>query len=326
MIVQNPVLWFLGLGPEDRRMVRETAGDGYDCRVLDDPDAPELASLLDRGDADDPLLLWLDGNTWCRLRRERPDVVEALQLVPTVLVLAANAGRELLEEALESHVQQVVRSPLDRPQVFDALSRAREARNMYQDMTRMAREIMMGRELLERKSEVCTFLFQAFAGLSNAADARDLMEGCGRAMREALVLRGLHAVWWGNGERDTYLLDTPRESPEAESWRAFLRERAGRNADDRASLCVYSGRVGAAPETDSVFLLPLDVRGRRCGVLALDLGRPLLPGRDLALALDAVRRHLALVLWERGGDEEFFAGSPDIPARLMARTQRIASV
>lgn len=307
MTAQNPLLWFLGLTPEDRRVVRETAGDGYQCHALNGPDAPELASILDKGDTDDPLLLWLGGDAWLTLRRERPDVAELLQLVPTVLVLEAAAERELLEQALTGRFQQVVRCPLDRAQVFDALSRAREARNMYQDMARMAREIMMERELLERKSEVCAFLFQSFTGLGEAVNAKDLMLCCRRAMQAAFRLEGLHAVWWGSGGRTAYLLDVPEDTVEAGTWRTFLREKAGLGEGNPGDILVCSGGGGCPPDTERTLLLPLELRGRRCGVLALDLEHPLLPGRDLVLALDAVRRHLALVLWERGRDEEFFA-------------------
>lgn len=322
MTAQPPILWFLGLDPEDRRVVRDTAGDGYECRALAGPDAPELASVLDKGDADDPLLLWLGGAAWLALRRERPDVADLLQLVPTVLALDADADRSLLEQALVERFQQVIRCPLDRAQVFDALSRAREVRNMYQDMARMAREIMMERELLERKSEVCSFLFQSFGSLGEAANARDLIWCCRQAMQKAFRLEGLHALWWGNGGRSVYLLDVPEDSAVVDVWRNFLREKAGRSHTDGEDVLVCCGGAGNNPETERTLLLPLEIRGQRCGVLALDLAGPLLPGRDLALALDAVRRHLALVLWERGRDEEFFAAPVSAHPGPVVRHQR----
>ncbi len=323
---QSPLLWLLGLAPEDRRVVRETAGDGYQCRLLDDMDASALASALEQDD--DPLLLWLGSGVWRTLRREHPGVADLLQLVPAVLVLEADADRPLLEQALEGHFQQVARFPLDRKQVFEALSRAREARNMYQDMARMAREIMMERELLERKSEVCAFLFQAFAGLDGAADARELMACCRQAMKEAFPVKGVRALWWGSGGRAAYLLDASDGSAEAEAWRAFLRERTGMDGAGDGEALVGRDNGKKAPEPERTLLLPLEIRKRRCGILALDLERPLLPGRDLALALDAVRKHLAFILWERGGDEEFFAASSSTSASSdsLPQKRRSASV
>ncbi len=325
MIAQSPLLWLLGLAPEDRRVVLEAASDGYQCRLLDDADASALASMLEQGD--DPLLLWMGSGVWRTLRGERSDVADLLQLVPTVLVLEANADRPLLEQALEGHFQQVARFPLDRKQVFEALSRAREARNMYQDMARMTREIMMERELLERKSEVCAFLFQAFAELGEAADARELMTCCCRAMKEAFPVKGVHALWWGSGGQ-TYLLDAPEGTAEAEAWHAFLRERTGVDGGGDGKILAGCGGGRKTPGSERALLLPLEIRERRCGVLALDLERPLLPGRDMALALDAVRKHLALILWERGGDGELFAAPLSTPASSdsLPRRQRSASV
>ena len=308
MIAQTPVLWFLGLRPEVRRIVQETAGDGYECRLLAGADA--LASALDRGD--DPLLLWLGSAVWQTLRAELPNVAEILQLIPTVLVLEAEADQRLLVQALDGHFQQVIRFPLDRGQVFDALSRAREVRNMYQDMERMAREIMMDRELLERKSEVCAFLFQSITGLGNAPHARDLIECCRRTMREALPVEAVHALWWGGAKRAISLLDAPEGTPEAEAWQSLLLERAAADGLGYAPMTLHCGEVKRLPQPERTLLLPLEIRGQRCGILALDMERPLSLGRDLSLALDAVRRHLAFVLWERAQDGEFFAGlSPD---------------
>lgn len=314
----DAILWFLGLSPEDRRLVREAAGDGYDCRALDDLDSEELASILKRGDADDPLLLWLDGRTWLTLRRERPDILQHIELVPSVLVLDAHCPRESLELAVDAHFQQVIRRPLERAQVFDALSRAREGHNMFMDMTRMAREIMMGRELLERKADVCSFLFQTFAGISHAPDARALLTECGRAMRTAFPLDGLHAVWWGGGQ-NVFMLEAPAGGAHAEAWSAFLRKQAFLSeaqtwlTDGAADIVLYGEKQGGLPEPGKILMLPLDIRGKQYGALALHLPQSLLSGRDMALALDAVRRYLALALWERNGDREFFAAAPATP-------------
>lgn len=322
MTTQAPVLWFLGLRPEALRIVQEAAGDGYECRLLSGTDA--LISALEGGD--DPLLLWLGSAVWRTLRTGLPNAAEIVQLIPTVLVLEADADRALLEQALDGHFQQVIRFPPDRQQVFDALSRAREVRNMYQDMERMAREIMMDRELLERKSEVCAFLFQSMTGLGSAAHARDLIECCRRTMREALPVEAVHVLWWGRDTRAVSLLGAPEGTPEAGAWQRLLLERAAADGVGHASMTLYCGDVTRPPQPERTLLLPLEIRGQRCGILALDMDRPLSFGRDLSLALDAVRRHLALVLWERAQDGEFFAALPPDSAACEGGQERSLSV
>lgn len=320
MTAQTPctILWVLGLSAGEQRLVQETAGGGYFCRSLDGLHARELAAILERGEADDPLLLWLGSRAWLELRREQPEIMQSMELVPSVLVLECGSEREVLEQALDAHFQQVLRAPLDRPQVFDALSRAREARNMYLDMTRMAREIMMNRELLERKSDVCSFLFRSFAGIGGAGDARALLAECGRAMGEVFAVHGLHAVWWGSGPAPVYIVGAEPNAPAAETWVRFLRDRtsdavAGNSAPDGGGAVLYAGGGGEGPETGQVIMLTLDIHGVRHGVLALHVREPLLPGRDMAQALDAVRHYVALTLWERGTDRKFFAGSEAWP-------------
>ncbi len=299
---EKNTLWMLGLEPEDERLLRQTAGDAYHCDAIDLLSAREIASILEDAEGGEPLLLWAGGAFWRGLE-PGSDLMRSLALVPTALVLEPHPGSEALEQALEAHVQQVVRSPLAADRVFDVLSRAREARNVYNDMTRMAREIVMNRELLERKSGVCSFLFEFFGALDHELDAAGLVRECGKAARGFFDATGFHAAWWGEGGRIDYFLGA--EQGAAEAWHGFLRERAARFASgpEEGSVVCVGGSHGL-PENANPILLPLNVCGRVRGLAAVAVKPDYLPGRDMAQALQVVCRHLALALWAHSGGAE----------------------
>lgn len=338
----NSSMWFFGIQAEEIRRIRDAAGTGYDCRLLDSIGSDAILSLLE-GVESEPLLIWLGTQTWLSLRDENPDLLRHILLAPTVLAIENNASREVLELALAAHVQQVVRVPLIDEQIFDALSRAREARNIYDDMTRMSREIHIGRELMERKSNVCSMLFRFFEHVGAAKSAHDVLRGCAASL-SCFPVEGVHGVWWGNGG-PAYALVGVDVPGLAESWFAFLVEQTAklrpvqkqqlptapaspktgeRQDSERAEIrCLCAGApvpaYGSAhssasstdggPNSGHVLLLTLEVGTLVCGVLALHLRESCLCGRDTTLAINAMRRHLALVMWEGAQHEAFFAGA-----------------
>lgn len=312
MTAQSPcnMLWLLGLDPKDRDIVQRIAGASYTCKILDDLSMEALADILDRADSEDPLLLWLGSKTWLEVMENHQVIALSMELLPTVLVLEPDPSYDVLEQALEARVQQVLRAPVEEAQIFDALSRAREAQNVYHDMSRMAREVMMERELLERKTDVCSFLFHFFSGVGDAANARELVSGCSKAMEEYFALQGLHAVWWGESPNIEYLVGVDEHTEAAGTWYSFLKEQAHRlHPLGNDGPCLCGGGKSCVPDSGKVLMLPLYIRDRDCGFIVLHLRDDLQPSRDMALALDVVRRHLALILWERAGRTEFFAGS-----------------
>lgn len=321
MTVQNSftTLWFLGIEAEDARRIEKAAGANYLCRSLDDLSFEALSTVLDDGAQDDPLLIWMGAELWRRMRTECPEVLRHLEQVPLVLVVEARPDRAALEQVIDARVQQVTRSPLETEQIFDALSRAGEARNLYRDMTRMSREILMERELLERKSGICSFLFRFFEAAGEGGDARGMLIRFREAMEPLLPVAGLHVAWWDGRRSVVHITD----SADGEEDRSWLPWPAGSEWPDRTKTSV-ADHDRAAPEApagrkycdgaegkgfpDRTVALPLVVRGVSCGLLVVRLREPFAFGKDAALALDAARRHLAVAFREGAGEEVFFAG------------------
>lgn len=299
-------LWTLGLTEEECGILRQNAGASYRCQVLDTMDSRHLAELLDsfassREEKEEPLLLWLGSKAWLHLAKETPDLMRRLSYLPVVLLLSENPEPHLLEEALDAGFQQVLRAPLQKKHVHEALSRALEVRNLYQDMSRMSREILMTRELLNRKSEVCALMLRLFSVVSEAEDARDLLRRCGDELRSLLDLRGIHALWWGGG-REVFAFigqddaSNRLDAASSRAWCEFLLGEAPAEIRTMSVQLICCGGSTGSPDAGKVLWLPLETRGNRQGMLALMFVHPLLAGRDMALALDAIRHFITLAL------------------------------
>lgn len=299
-------LWTLGLSREEGEILRRGAGSSYLCQSLDAMASGRLAELLDsftveQKEKDEPLLLWLGSAAWRRLAADSPELMRRVTYLPVVLLLEEQPEIQLLEEVLDTGFQQVLRAPLQERHVHEALSRALEVRNLYQDMSRMSREILMTRELLDRKSEVCSLMLRLFSAVSSANDARDLMRRCGEELHELLDMRGVHALWWGDGKEALAFVgqDDNRnrlDTASSRAWYEFLLNEVPAELRNMPVHLVCCGGSSGSPDAGKVVWLPLEARGRRLGMLALMFARPLLAGRDMSLALDAARHFIAAAL------------------------------
>jgi len=296
------ILWFMGLSENAVHLVGETAGTSYVCRPLDDLSPGDLHALLDTND--DPLLLWMGMGARTRMEHEHPRLLQALGVIPTVLVLEPNPDPEVLERAIDAHVQQVLRSPLGKAQIFDALGRARETRNLFQDVTRMSREISMERELLERKSGVCSFLFRFFTLAAEATDAKSALVACRQALERLLPVSGLHILWQDSPCGTVYISESvhAHSRQSRKDWPLLMWKQM-------ESLRIGHTTLSARRKTEipPVISFPLAVNKSVRGLLTLELREHFPFGKDIALALESMRLHLALMLREGEDREAFFA-------------------
>lgn len=299
-------LWTLGLDVKECEILRKSAGTSYRCQSLDIMDSGHLSKLLDsfaanREEKDEPLLLWLGSAAWLHLSESFPELMRRMTYFPVVLLLEEKANLQQLENALDAGFQQVLRAPLQNRHVHEALSRALEVRNLYQDMSRMSREILITRELLDHKSEVCSLMLRLFSAISGADDAQSMLRRCGDELRQLLDLRGIHALWWGKGEEALAFVGQNDESnrldgASSRAWYEFLLSEAPAEIRSMPVRLVCCGGSTGSPDAGKILWLPLEVRGRRLGLLALMFARPLLVGRDMSLALDAIRHFMASAL------------------------------
>lgn len=303
------VLWALGLTEAEEGLIAVHAGPSCRVRSLDSAQV-QKEGLLNLAEQDDPLLCWLGSAVWeswaegtvQNAQNQYAALMGDMELVPCVLLLEENPSRSLLEAALDGHFQQVLRAPLSDKHIFEALRRAREARNLMHDLNRMAKEISLSRELLERKSETLDFLLSFFKAVENAASLNQLLHNCVEALNSGMPVHAMHLAWWNTKGNAQLVLDcNAAHGSAAQAWQHFMAENIAHHLPglttfdlEQATLCV--GKEDRPPQHGKTLLLPLTAHGAPCGLVALHLKEAFLPGRDMSHALDCARSWLALSL------------------------------
>lgn len=319
-------LWTFGLTDAEKSLLLQCAGEEYSLLSLDGMKTAEIADLTRNAENNEPLLLWLGSSTWFSFCAQCQELVKSLELFPRVLLLEQSACETHVHQAFEGHYQQIVHGPLAETHVFDALSRAREASNMFMDMSRMTRELMLGRELLARKSEVFSMLFSFFASTAKAKNVPEWLAACQHALSNSLGMEGVHLAWWGKNIElgrtysvtppTVFFLGLPEHSPMQGAWHKYLQDRASTlmpGLENSACACVGSNNMpdSIMPEAAHVLLVPLGQSSNNIsyGFLALHLSNAFKPGRDIAQAFEIIANYTFYFLMEKsrklGG--EFFA-------------------
>ncbi len=322
-------LWTLGLTEKEKNLVVSCAGEEYSLCSLDSMDAEEIAASIRLAEKNEPLLLWLGSAAWFNLCTQNQELSSALSVFPRVLVLEENCEVEHVYHAFDDHYQQVVCGPLAENHVFDALSRAREASNMFMDMARMTREVMLGREMLERKSAVFSMLFSFFSSVEKSKNIAEWLYLCRQALGQSLGLENVHLAWWGKhlelgragsqSAKEVFFLGLPEHSPVQGAWHQYLKDRACTlmpGLENSACVCLGhpAATDGIMPEAAHVLLVPLGPQTGTVayGFLALHLSQAFKPARDVAQSLEMVASYAFYYLLEqsrKSGGEFFTARS-----------------
>jgi diguanylate cyclase (GGDEF)-like protein len=175
----------------------------------------------------------------------------------------------------------------------------------------MTREIMLERELLERKNKILTFLVNFLATTSVSLDLTHILQTTFSSLSLLFPIHTLHAVVWRpEGQEAGHLpvslhIAAPESSAGFFLWRDTLLEQAGQLSGRTCSvernlfldLSAQKGaRLDASPTDGHLIFLPIATRSETIGVIAVltDFNRDL--GRDQNQALESALRHMALVI------------------------------
>ncbi len=249
-----------------------------------------------------------------RALRQLPDAEQkSVRSLPMTIVLDKGYSLEDLEEALDADDADVLRPPLSNKALAGRLAKAAGIFAVHDDVLCMTKEILLERELLERKNEILSFLVNFLTNTTQNLQYEDILQSAFSGFKLLFPVRALHAALWEHGERGEttarVFVSTPEDASSAELWRNLLLEKAGAELKAPAGQARLERLIltdqdkswrRAGPDDGHIITLPLRVAGNTLGVVLLltDLERSL--GRDQALALDSAARHLALTLHNAG--------------------------
>ncbi len=299
------LMWGLGLNESESSQIQEATGPAFFLRNFQSGALPR-GRELDKGEK--PSAAWIPWRVWNAIPEHNREAYRNLEQTQRILIQEDSDKAVEIEEVLEEGFLTVVRTPLTRAKVQDALFRAKEVTSLYSDIYRMTEEIFLERELLARKTDQLLFLNKILSSATETMDPAALLLSAKNDFRMLLPVRQLNAVFWQRGTEDEHteaevFLDC-RMSPQAEaSWAEFLLQSASRMGGRPDSYQVHHvcGPEKAVLETEGpmqgrVVALPLKAGEHYYGCMALQSDQDVRLGKDQIQTLHAAVNHLGLAL------------------------------
>ncbi|MDL2207861.1 hypothetical protein LJB82_03980, partial [Desulfovibrio sp. OttesenSCG-928-M16] len=230
--------WGIGLSQAQIALLRETLGDDHE--LLLHPDFPQGGEkALTNSKEPSPHVIWISSRSGSDLRA-LPEALAHYQ-DPAHIVLLLDEGYDIndIEHAFDNGISEIIRPPLTRERIIEIMRRALEMRALHADMDAMTREIVLERELLERKNNILSFLVNFLALTSENTELDTLLCTAFAGFSRLLPLRAMNAVLWDNTEQTpsaTLYISANQNSAAYGNWRSALLHHTSLNLGGQFSI------------------------------------------------------------------------------------------
>ncbi|MEF2143963.1 MAG: GGDEF domain-containing protein [Desulfovibrionaceae bacterium] len=298
---QQEVMWGLGLSAPEATRIQEAVGPGFKLRNYPEGRAPLGIVAPD----DQPGLAWIPWRVWTDIPKTGKDSYREMEKTQRILIQDEQDEPLELENVLEEGFLTVVRSPLTRDKVQDAIFRAKEVTSLYSDIYRMTEEVILERELLKRKTDQLMFLNRFLTNVAASLDPAEIMFKALEDLNLLAPVKLVHAAFWQRdqetGETDMELLIDSHLGRETENkWVEFLLDAASRADAGPVSGFqierVATGSEPVTPEAGRSVIMPLSGPQGQFGCLVLICERGIRLAKDQVQTLKSAVRHLGLAL------------------------------
>ncbi|MUM77376.1 diguanylate cyclase [Pseudodesulfovibrio sp. F-1] len=299
------LMWGLGLDQEMAERIAEGVGPGFHLRNFAQDALPQARDL---DQEEKPCAVWVPWSVWSNLAEGRRQELRAQEPTQRILIQEGDEAPLEMETVLAEGFLTVIRTPLVRPKVQDAVFRAREVTSMYSDIYRMTEEILLERELLARKTDQLMFLNRILASATESLDPATILLNAKDTLGLVLPVRLLHAVFWTR-QRDSEVADVEmflngKTTPETESqWVEFLMaaavEKGGGPINGFTVMHTDPARrpeFSLSPGDGKVVTMPLVAAHETFGALVLLCEPDYRLGRDQVETFRSAVNHLGLAL------------------------------
>ena len=295
--------WGIGLSDEQATLLREYLGEDHHL-VLHDLDT---MPILREADNESPCILWLSSklsSTLCALPLSEK---RRFEQVPKAVLLDEGYSLADFENACDIGVTEIVRPPYSKERIADIMRRALEAQFVHHDMNCMTREIMLERELLERKNELLSFLVSFLTNTTESLDLDYILQTAYTGLGRLLPLRSMHVALWDQEGTNPHTVSlhicASERSKAYPLWRDILLNQAQHAVGANFSIAdiqrlhlhdLPRDCANSTPDDGTILYLPIINGHEQLGTLLLLTSMERHLGRDQALALDSAMRHFAL--------------------------------
>ncbi len=297
-------LWSLGLAAGLEQQLGKLLGKN--CRLANWPEdnIPPLSAY----ENDLPGALILTPASLGFLQAQPEQEVRHLELMPKVMLLKEGYSKDELEQTIDAGISEIIRPPYTEMEISAQIRRAREIETVQDDLLRMSKEIIVEREILERKNDILNFLVNFLTGTSVSMNPQEILQTVFGKLQMIFPVRNMQAALWDAeacSEYTNLYISTPEMSPSYNTWTAMLEEAVAeampkhRPAMDVTKLVFEEQDEKwklAGPTDGHIVKLPISMDNKQIGILLVltDMARGL--SRDQALALNSAMHHLALTL------------------------------
>ena len=295
--------WGIGLSAEQAAILRNTLGEEHQLTLLSREDWP----AVQEESLPAPHIIWMASHCSRDMAAAPESMRKRLSSIPKVILLDDGYSLEDFESACDEGGTEIIRPPLSRTRIMEIVRRSLESQALHHDIECMTREILLERELLERKNDLLSFLVKFLTTSTESLDLEYLLQTAYKGFCALLPIRALHVLLWEHRAGATpslsLFISSPEDSKACASWRETLlghaREAVGPlfSVEEIRHLQLHeqpSQWSESQPEDGAVLCLPLQTGKEQFGILLMQTATDRHLGKDQVQALDSAMRHLSL--------------------------------
>ncbi|SKA70932.1 sensor domain-containing diguanylate cyclase [Desulfobaculum bizertense] len=307
---QPKLLLGLGLNDFDRKTIEGAVGHDF---ALKNVKPEHLSTDQELPSPEASFVTWIPVEIWDKLTETQRKKIMHWETVQKILLLGNSArSHPHPEQYLEMGFLAVLSTPLKAPAIRQALEKAREVKDIYEDILRMTQEISLDREVLARKNAYLEFLNRVMSHAAESLNPATIITQAWQDLNTLFDVSAAQCIFWHpNGDRmDAELFLALHENNQVqEEWTELLLQAAREKTGTRIRSYQLSLMLGPeagkpidvdpkplSPSAGYVSLLPLKAGGSAFGCLALLTPELLRLGKEQRDVLHSAVNHIALAL------------------------------
>ena len=226
--------------------------------------------------------------------------------VPRMLLLGKGYTLDDINTALDGGIAEIIKPPHSRKRVWEVLLKAHEAQTIHRDMQVLTRQILLERELMERKNEVLSFLVSFLSESAHSIDNETILRNAFTGLTRLLPASSMNAVIWhdaqGGQKQIKYYIDAKPASNIYKKWQMALYSECLKYMGSHSKFKVvkhnqlHISEKPFSPDSGDFLTLPISNGKETNGVLLLVNNSRKNLGRDQTEALSVALNHLSLQL------------------------------
>ena len=299
-------LWAIDLSEEGLAALRELADGRF---VLEARPEIDSARLAESGGGKINIFC-LSLAAWKKLLAKGAADHDLLARTPKIIVLPENCAPADMENASHHNFSAILNEPLVRERVLSALAATVESQLVFSDVVRMTKEIILDRELLNRKNHNLSFLLDFLSRTASQITPTEVMETAWESLSDFMPVESIAVILWHSPSIPVAPMSShmfiPAENNTAPcaAWIELLlkaeREYSPFAAANYVQETLHSRRENAkphySPAAGRTMIMPLKSGGQNTGAIVLSLSADYDVTRDRLEVLESAVGHLDLAM------------------------------